>query len=123
MEHGRRRTVRRFSISSSPFLFSTLYFCAQISYAAGVSKPADFVGWVTDPARTNDELFTVELLIDRMRVWQHWPFRERSLGFDEAQKVKKERRFNPAYRPFLALDELEALQNVPIPLPTSAAPA
>ncbi|MBA3833502.1 MAG: hypothetical protein H0X34_16735 [Chthoniobacterales bacterium] len=94
----------------SPFLFSTLCFCAQISYAAGVSKPADFVGWVTDPARTNDELFTVELLLERMRVWQDWPFRERSLGFDEAQKVKKERRFNPAYRPFLALDELEALQ-------------
>src|SRR5438046_5125740 len=75
-----------------------------------VSKPADFIGWVTDPARTNDELFTVELLIERMRYWQNWPFRERKLDFDEEQEAKKERRFNPAYRPLLALDELEALQ-------------
>ncbi len=75
-----------------------------------MSKPTDFIAWVTDPQRTNDELFTVELLVERMRAWQHWPFRDRSLGFEEQQKVRKERRFNPAYRPLLALDELEALQ-------------
>ena len=75
-----------------------------------MSKPADFIRWITDPVRTNDELFTVELLIERMRFWQHWPFRARRLDFDHEQKAKKERRFNPAYRPLLALDELEALQ-------------
>jgi hypothetical protein len=75
-----------------------------------VSNPADFIRWVTNPARTNDELFTVELLLERMRAWHHWPFRDRSLGFEETMKVMKARRFNPAYRPALPLDELEALQ-------------
>ncbi len=80
-------------------------------YDVRVSKPADFISWVTDPQRTNDELFTVELLIERMRAWQHWPFRDRGhLGFEEKMKVMKARRFNPAYRPLLPLDELEALQ-------------
>ena len=75
-----------------------------------MSKAPDFISWVTDPRRTNDELFTVELLIERMRAWQHWPFRTRNQGFEETMKVMKARRFNPAYRPLLPLDELEALQ-------------
>ena len=78
-----------------------------------MSDPGDFVGWATDPARSGDELFTVELLIERMRHSLQWPFRERALDFDEQQKIKKERRFNPAYRPVLARDELEALQECP----------
>lgn len=73
----------------------------------------DFSHWVTTASRTNDELLTVELLIERMRFWPHWPFRDRRVvDFEEQMKLKKERRFNPAYRPFLAMDELEALQEL-----------
>ncbi|HEY4282889.1 MAG TPA: hypothetical protein VGM62_07470 [Chthoniobacterales bacterium] len=35
----------------------------------------DFLEWVSDSARTGDELFTVELLIERMRLSMQWPFR------------------------------------------------
>ncbi|HEY1582750.1 MAG TPA: hypothetical protein VGF73_06600 [Chthoniobacterales bacterium] len=65
---------------------------------------------MTDPARSNEELFTVELLIERMRPWQHWPFHNRTVGFEERLKICRERRFNPGYRPLLPFDELEALQ-------------
>ncbi len=75
-----------------------------------MKKAGNFLTWVTNPQRTNDELFTVELLLERMRCWQHWPFRDRSLPFDQHQAAKKERMRNPAYRPSLPLDELEALQ-------------
>jgi hypothetical protein len=75
-----------------------------------VSEPDDFVGWATDPARTANELFTVELLIERMRAWSHWPFRQRALGFEESLQDQKERKFTPGYRPNLPRDEVEALQ-------------
>lgn len=75
-----------------------------------MSQPADFLAWVTDPQRTNDELFTVELLLERMRISPDWPFPGRHLDFEEKMKAAKARRFNPAYRPLFELNELEALQ-------------
>jgi len=57
----------------------------------------DFLKWVTDSARTGDELFTVELLIERMRVWPTRPFRERTVGdLEEKMRLQKERKFTPA---------------------------
>jgi hypothetical protein len=75
-----------------------------------MSRTDGFVKWVTDSARTGDELFTVELLLERMRAWQHWPFRDRRTDFQETMRRQKERRFNPGYRPALPHDELEALE-------------
>jgi len=40
-------------------------------------EPRNFVEWVCDPARTNDELFTVERLIEHARSNSDWPFPER----------------------------------------------
>ena len=54
-----------------------------------VSDPGDFVRGATDPVRTGDELFTVELLIERMRAWLLWPFPERALDFEESLQRKK----------------------------------
>ena len=66
-----------------------------------MNQPADFLAWVTDPQRTNDELFTVELLLERMRIRPDWPFPGRRFDFEEKMKTAKARRFNPAVPPAL----------------------
>ena len=75
-----------------------------------VSPPEDFVTWTTDPVRSADELFAVETLIEGMRHFQNWPFRDRREPFDREMQTMKARKFNPAYRPALPLDEIELLQ-------------
>jgi hypothetical protein len=99
----------RLGLATSPAAFYLFSF-AQARYLPVVTEPTDFLRWVTDPARTNDELFTVELLIERMRPWQHWPFHDRQPDFETKLKTMKARKPNPGYRPALPLDELEALQ-------------
>src|SRR5664279_3186690 len=70
----------------------------------------DFMSWVSDPARTSDELFTVELLIEIERHGRDWPFRDRAAGsFEEQMAEKKARAANPGYRPALSRDEIEEL--------------
>ncbi len=68
----------------------------------------DFISWVCDPARTNDELFTVELLLDQARLGLEWPTTV-DKSFDARMERMKARRQNPAYRPSLPREELEAL--------------
>ena len=75
--------------------------------------PQDFVNWVCDPARTNDELFTVECLIEMGRCRHDWPFRERQDLFEDKSKKMKARAADPAYRPALHRDEIEALASQP----------
>jgi hypothetical protein len=75
-----------------------------------VNPPQDFVTWATDPARSADELFAVEILIEGMRHFQNWPFRDRREPFDREMQTMKARKFNPAYRPALPLAEIELLQ-------------
>lgn len=70
----------------------------------------NFVTWATDPARSADELFTVEILLERIRNSPHWPFRDRQESFDDHMKTIRARKFDPAYRPALPLDEIEQLQ-------------
>lgn len=55
------------------------------------------MAWVSDPARTKDELFTVEAILECVRGY-HWPFTH-------------ERKLNPAHRAAFHRDELEALAN------------
>ncbi len=74
-----------------------------------MKEPQDFIAWACDPARTNDELFTVELLIELMRYRSNWRFKERHDSFDIGLAKKKERHLNPAYRPSLLVDEIEEL--------------
>ena len=68
---------------------------------------------MSDPGRTGDELFTVELLLERMAVKSDWPVRERNVGFEEKMRRMKERKFTPGYRPDLPREELEALAAQP----------
>jgi len=78
-----------------------------------MSDPRNFVAWVCDPARTNDELFTVEVIIEQERFSPRWPFRERQPDFDDNLTAIKARAANPAYRPALHKDEIEHLARVP----------
>ena len=75
-----------------------------------MNSPEDFVTWTTDPARSADELFTIELLIELVRNWSHWPFRDRGESFDVRMKRMRARKFDPPYRSALPLDEIEQLQ-------------
>jgi hypothetical protein len=70
----------------------------------------NFVAWATDPRRTNDELFTVEVLLEALRMSPKWPFPDRRQDFEERKKTMEARRINPAHQPFLPPDELQLLQ-------------
>lgn len=70
----------------------------------------DFLSWVSDPRRTNDELFTVELLIASKRHALDWPHHYVRMDWEELRARGRERMLNPAYRPALHLDELRTLQ-------------
>jgi hypothetical protein len=72
-------------------------------------NPRDFVEWVCDPARTNDELRTVELLIEQRRSDPDWPFPELRENFDAQLERMRERGVNPGYRPGLHEGEIEQL--------------
>jgi hypothetical protein len=72
-------------------------------------NPRDFVEWVCDPARTNDELFTVELLIEQRRSNLDWPFPERREDFEAQMERKRARGVDPGYRPGLHKGEIEQL--------------
>jgi len=56
-----------------------------------MKDPRNFVDWVCDPARTNDELFTVELLIEQRRNDVDWAFPERRQTFNEHMETMRER--------------------------------
>ena len=73
------------------------------------NSPADdFIRWVSDSDRTTEELFTVEVLLERVRD-SKWPFQYVDSGFDAQMERARQRKMNPAYRPSLHLDELREL--------------
>jgi hypothetical protein len=74
-----------------------------------MSRTKDFLKWVSDPARTDDDLFSVELLIEIMRHRRDWPFPDRKVSFEEQLEVLKARGSDPAYRPCLDREEVEEL--------------
>jgi hypothetical protein len=79
-------------------------------YGEDVMKdPRNFVDWVCDPARTNDELFTVELLIEQRRSNPDWPFPELREDFDARMERMRARGRDPGYRPGLHEGEIEQL--------------
>jgi hypothetical protein len=74
-----------------------------------MEDPRNFVEWVCDPARTNDELFTVELLIEHRRHALDWAFPEFREDFDAQMERKRARGADPGYRPGLHEGEIEQL--------------
>lgn len=72
----------------------------------------DFLKWVSDPARTNDELFTVEIMLEQARGFG-WPHRYVESGWAARSQRARERKLNPDYRPALHLDELQTLIEQP----------
>lgn len=64
--------------------------------------------WVSDPARTNDELFTVEILLEGVRAIK-WPCNRVDNSFAGRRERARERKLNPAHRPALHPDELREL--------------
>jgi hypothetical protein len=66
--------------------------------------------WVSDPARTSDELFTVEIILEGVRGY-NWPFHYVDKGFEAQRERRRERKLNPAHRPALHPNELRELNN------------
>lgn len=66
------------------------------------------MAWVSNPARTNDELFTVELLLEAQRGYQ-WPFNHVNAESEAKRERAKARKLNPAHRPAMPRDELKEL--------------
>jgi hypothetical protein len=74
-----------------------------------MNLPEVFQQWALDPARTNDELFTVEILLEWGRVVWGWKHQQPKMpDWDKEQAHRKERRLNPAYRPQIKRDYLDA---------------
>jgi hypothetical protein len=74
-----------------------------------MKDPRNFVDWVCDPARTNDELFTVELLIEQRRHESDWAFPEFRQDYDAHHETMRIRGMNPAYQPGLHEGEVKQL--------------
>src|SRR2546430_14560090 len=74
--------------------------------AGGMS--AKFLAWARDPARTNDELFTLEMILEQGRTVWGWKHKDpRHVGWQTIYARAKERRLNPAYRAVLGEANLE----------------
>jgi hypothetical protein len=75
--------------------------------------PEDFKQWALEPSRTNDELFTVELIVEWGRVVWGWKHQQPKMhDWDKEQAHRKERRLNPAYRPQINREYLDATVEV-----------
>ncbi len=70
-----------------------------------MTEGEDFLQWVSDPARTSDELFTVEMLLERNRG-HNWPLSLVETGFEAELERARARKLNPGYRPALHHEEL-----------------
>ena len=64
--------------------------------------------WVSDPARTSDELFTIEMLLERTRN-HAWPLALVDISFEAQQERAHARKLNPGHRPALHREELALL--------------
>src|ERR1051326_976443 len=76
-----------------------------------MSPPKDLVQWITDPSRTADDLYTVELLLEGVRYRNDWPFQNR-YDFDAEREKRRRRKLNPLYRSSFRREELLTLARV-----------
>ena len=79
-----------------------------------MSLADDFYQWTIDPARTSDELFPAELIVERgwmvYRGKHKLPFE--FSGWDPIHRLRRERDENPAYRSHIDRKHLEATVEV-----------
>ena len=77
-------------------------------------SPAEtFRDWALAPERTNDELYTIELLVDS--AWETWCYRHQRhepMDLDVQIARAKRRMLNPAYRALISREKLDALVEV-----------
>jgi hypothetical protein len=74
-----------------------------------MSLAEDFYQWTTDPARTSDELYPAEMLVER--GWQLYQIKHKlpfHFNWDAIHRLKRERNENPAYRPRIADAHIKA---------------
>ncbi|MEO7934302.1 MAG: hypothetical protein ABIT76_14200 [Chthoniobacterales bacterium] len=68
----------------------------------------EFCAWVLHPSRTNDELYTAELILEWGRVVWGWKHKNPEVTDWELDRKKRSaRRLNPAYRPKIDRDLLD----------------
>ncbi len=73
-----------------------------------MSLADDFYQWTIDPARTSDELYTAELLIEHgWRLYRHKHKHPFEFNWDAIHRLRRERDENPAYRSRIARAHLE----------------
>jgi hypothetical protein len=69
--------------------------------------------WALEPVRTNDELYTIELLVESARVlWCQRHQRYERPDWDARHAHSKQRMLNPAYRAHISREKLDALVEV-----------
>jgi len=72
-----------------------------------------FHAWALEPSRTNDELYTIELLVESAwGTWCHRHKRHEPLDVDAKTAQAKRRMLNPAYRARISREKLDALVEV-----------
>lgn len=71
----------------------------SIVWVLSMSLTDEFRQWALDPARTSDELFTVEILVEwGHRIWCSFHQRYEGQDYNKQRAHKAERGGNPAYR-------------------------
>lgn len=72
-----------------------------------------FREWALESVRTNDELYTIELLVEgAWGLWCHRHQRHERTDWDARQAHAKQRMLNPAYRAHISREKLDALVEV-----------
>ncbi|GAA5483874.1 leucine-rich repeat domain-containing protein [Haloferula sargassicola] len=77
------------------------------------SEKDDFLTWATDPSRTVEELFGVELLVEQcMPLWNRKHGVQVSFDWEAIRLARKNRQLDPRYKPSLARRRLEQAAEV-----------
>lgn len=78
-----------------------------------MSLAEKFRAWALEPGRTNNELYTVELLVaTAWDVWCHRHQRHERMDWEARHAHSKQRLLNPAYRAHISRKKLDALVEV-----------
>lgn len=78
-----------------------------------MSLAEQFHAWALAPDRTNDELYTIELLVESAwNLWCHRHQRHERWDWDARHAHSKHRLLNPAYRARISREKLDALVEV-----------
>ncbi len=77
-------------------------------YFRMATESDDFLTWATDQSRTVEELFGIELLVEKcMSHWNHKHGVQVPINHEQIRLTQKNRQLNPRYKPNLTRDQLE----------------